>query len=184
MFIELPPKNIRAFTLVEMLVSTGLFTLVGGVIMAIFLFSVRSFETLVNYSDLDKINRIALDKVTSEIRQAVEVTGYSTNSIAIITGDNHNVSYYFNNTSKKLLRNDLTTGTSQTLVSSCTLLDFDVYQRNNISNTFDQYPAANGGAAEEVKVVRLTWKASRTILGTQKVSEDIQTARVIIRKQH
>ena len=184
MFIRSQQHRRRAYTLVEMMVSVGLFSVVGGTIMAMYLFGSRSFVSLANYADLDKINRIALDILTREIRQARQVTGFPTNSIALINGDDHNISYYFNDATRQLVRNDSTTGVSKTLVSSCTLLNFDVYQRNNISNTFDQYPIATTNWSETVKVIRLTWKASRTIIGTQKVSEDIQTARVIIRKQH
>jgi hypothetical protein len=187
MFFELSSnshKTRRAHTLVEMLIAVGLFGVAGAAIMTMFVFGTRSFVALANYAELDKINRIALDTLTREIRQAQEVTGSTANSIAFINGDGHNVSYYFNQTTKKLVRNDSTTGTSKALVSSCELLQFGVYQRNNISNTFDQYPAADGGWSETVKVIRLTWKAQRTILGTQKTTEDIQTARVVIRKQH
>lgn len=184
MFFELSQKSKRAFTLVEMLVSVGLFSIAATAIMSIYLFGSRSFASLANYADLDKINRTAMDTLTREIRQAKQVTGFSTNGISFINGDDHSVSYYFNGANKQLVRNDVTANTTKALVSSCTLLNFDVYQRNNISNTFDQYPAATNNWSETVKVIRLTWKASRTIMGSQRVSEDIQTARVVIRKQH
>ena len=183
MYIKRSNRPRRAFTLVEMMVASGLFSIAALALLSIYLYSVRAFHTLANYAELDQINRNALETVTKELRQADRVTGFTTNSVSFINVDGHSVSYYFNDTADTLVRNDTTTGDNKVLVSSCSLINFEVFQRNNISNTFDQYPAATNNWSETVKVVRMTWKARRTILGTQRVSEDIQTARVVLRNQ-
>jgi hypothetical protein len=166
----------------ETLVAAGLFGVASAALCTVYAFSTRSFASLANYAQLDQINRVALDTLTKEIRQARVVTDVTSNSISFINGDRQSVIYNFDAGTKKLVR--YINGTSHTLLSDCNLINFDVYQRNNISNTFDQYPAATNNWNEYVKVIRLTWKASRTIPAGPSVSENVQTARVVIRKQH
>jgi prepilin-type N-terminal cleavage/methylation domain-containing protein len=183
MFIKFRFNSKRGFTLVETLVAAGLFGIASAALCTVYAFSTRSFASLANYAELDQINRTALDTLTREIRQARVVTDVTSNSISFINGNQVSVIYNFDAGTKKLMR--YAAGSlPQTLLSDCNLINFDVYQRNNISNTFDQYPAATNNWNEYVKVIRLTWKASRTIATGPTVSENVQTARVVIRKQH
>ena len=182
MFIDREAKSRCGYTLVETVVATGLFSLAGLALAAIYLFSTTSFAALVNYAELDKINRSAMDILSREIRQAQAVTAATANSLTIINGDGVNVTYSFNAYSGKLLRT--VGGNSQTLLSDCELLAFNLYQRNPISGTYDIYPAATNNYSQTVKCVSLTWKASRKMPSGNDVSENIQTARVVIRKQH
>ena len=182
MFIERQRKSRRGFTLVEIAVATGLFGIAGLALATVYLFSATSFAALVNYAELDKINRTAMDTMSMEIRQAQSVVSATPSSITIINGDGVNVTYSFNALSGKLLRTTATS--SKTLLSDCTLLAFNLYQRNPIGGTYDIYPAATNNWSQTVKCVSLTWKASRKMPTGNSVSENIQTARVVIRKQH
>jgi len=182
MFTKLQRNHKRGYSLMETLVATGLFGIASLAICSIYLFSLRGFASLVNYADLDKINRTALDTLSQEIRQAKHVTGATENTISIINGDGVSVSYIFNTINGKLFRT-ASDGTSKVLLSDCKLLAFSLYQRNPINGTYDIYPAATNNFSQSVKAISLTWKASRTILGGIATSENIQTARVIIRKQ-
>lgn len=176
-------KHKRAYTLVEMMVAFSLFGIVATLLCSVYGFSTRAFISLANYAELDKVNRTALDTLTKEIRQARIVTDVSANGISIINGDGVSVTYRFDANSKQFIRfaND---GSTKVLVPDCNLLKFDVYQRNNIAGTWDQYPAATNDWSQSVKVVRLTWKASRAVPGGPGVSENILTAKIVIRKQH
>lgn len=170
--------------MVELLVATGIFSLAGLAVGSLYLSSTRSFAALANYSELDKINRTAMDTLSKEIRQAQAVTDATSSSITIINGDGLNVTYTFNALSGKLIR-AASDGTSKTLLEDCKLLAFNLYQRNPIGGTYDIYPAATNNWSDTVKCISLTWKASRKLPGsTTTVSENIQTARVVIRKQH
>ena len=182
MFIKRQRKARGGFTLIEMLVAAGLFGVASVGVLSVYLFSTTSFAAMVNYAELDKINRTAMDAMSKEIRQAQAVTEATPSSFTIINGDGVNVTYSFNSLSGKLLRTTATSST--TLLSDCTLLAFNLYQRNPISGTYDIYPAATNNWSQTVKVVSLTWKASRLMPGGHGVSENIQTARVVIRKQH
>ena len=175
-------KSAHAYTLVEMMVATGLFSLAGLALGSLYLFGTTSFAAMVNYADLDKINRGAMDTLSKEIRAAQAVTDATGNSVTIINANGLSVTYAFNSTSGKLTRM-ASDGSSSTLVSDCTLLNFQLYQRNPIGGTYDIYPAATNNWSQTVKVVSLTWKASRKMPSGVGVSENIQTARVVLRRQ-
>jgi prepilin-type N-terminal cleavage/methylation domain-containing protein len=183
MYIKFHRRSQHGFSLVELLVSSALFGLLGLTLASVYMFSTRSFVSIVNYAELDKINRTAMDSLSKEIRQAQQVTDATTNSITIINGDGLSVSYIFNVASGNLIRT-ASDGSSKTLLSSCTLLGFNIYQRNPIGGTYDIYPAATNNWQATAKVISLTWKATRPMPSGFGVSENIQTARVVIRKQH
>lgn len=184
MFIKRQQKTRGGFTMVEMLVAAGLFSLVGLALGSLYLFSTTSFAAMANYAELDKINRTAMDKLSKEIRQSQAVADATANSITIIAANGKHVTYSFNSISGKLIRSVLEDDSSETLLSDCKLLAFNLYQRNPIGGTYDIYPAATNNWSQTVKCISLTWKASRKMPSGLSVSENIQTARVVIRKQH
>src|SRR6266567_2893630 len=96
MFISSRKKKKRGFTLVEMLIATGLFGVASAAVCSIYFFSTRGFASMATYADLDKINRTAMDTLTQEIRQARLVTDVTTNSFSLINGDGLAVTYWFN----------------------------------------------------------------------------------------
>jgi len=179
----------RAWTLLEMMVALGIFSMCGLAMMSLYVFSSRSLVSLANYATLDIYNRQAMDLLTREIREATVVTDYSTNadmaSITVITGstNSHTVTYLFTRVSKQLVRNDATDGTHKVLLNHCSLLNFDLRQRNPVNGNFDVYPVATNDWQHTVKVIQLTWKTSIALPNGVGNSENIQTARVVIRKQ-
>ena len=183
MSIRLGQKLKRGFTILEMLIATGLFGVASASVCTLYLVSTRGFASLANYAELDKINRTAMDTLTKEIRQSKLVTDVQSNSFSVINGDGVSVTYWFNPLLKQFVRS-ASDGSSRVLISSCALIQFDVFQRNTVAGTWDQYPVATNNWSEYVKVIRLTWKAARTIPGGPGVSENVQTAKIIIRKQH
>src|SRR6516225_9493611 len=88
-------KHQAAWTMAEMMVATGVFSISGLALATIFLFCVRSFAAMTNYAVLDKANRHAMDILTQEIRQAQKVLSYSSNStstsLGILNGSGVNV---------------------------------------------------------------------------------------------
>jgi type II secretory pathway pseudopilin PulG len=184
MFISRRVERRSAWTLVEMVAALGVFSIAGVALCLIFVYSIRSFAALNNYCTLDRANRQAMDLLTGEIRQAKQVTNYSTNgtsTLTILNGDGQTVTYTFSPTTKQMLRND---GTStQVLLTNCSLLNFSLFCRAPITNSFDSYPVATNNWQQTVKVVQFTWKTSMTLPNAQVNSENVQTARVVIRKQ-
>ncbi|MEY2429368.1 MAG: hypothetical protein QOJ40_2253 [Verrucomicrobiota bacterium] len=184
MYIRRRAEPRSAWTLVEMVAALGVFSISGLALCTIFVYSIRSFAALNNYCTLDRANRQAMDLLTGEIRQAKQVTNYSTNgtsTLTILNGNGQTVTYTFSPTTKQMLRND---GTStQVLLTNCSLLNFSLFCRAPITNSFDSYPVATNNWQQTVKVVQFTWKTSMTLPNAQVNSENVQTARVVIRKQ-
>ena len=182
MSIKPAPRTNRGWTLIEIMVATGVFSISGIALSAIFLFSIRSFAAMANYSALDHANRHALDILTREIRQARAVVDCATNSITVMDGDGASITYYFDPQRKQFIR-AVGGGTSEVLLEDCNLLSFKLFQRNPINGTYDIYPAATNNWQATVKVIQLTWKTSRTLPHGAVNSEHVQTARVVIRKK-
>jgi prepilin-type N-terminal cleavage/methylation domain-containing protein len=207
-------KSEQGFTLIEVLVASGIFAIAAAAIMTLFSFSTRTFAAMANYAKLDQINRTALDKLTKELRQTYHVNYVTTNSITFLLPTNTasgyiSVTYRFNPPPIGNLVRTVADGSQppQVLLQHCTLVNFETDQRTPIDGTFDQYPAAQlsgdglsarfyrvDGTYDEysaetapwttyVKVVRLTWYASLPVPGGGGLSENVQTARVVLRQQ-
>ena len=163
MCIKLVPRAERGWTLVEMMVSVGVFTLVGMALMGGYIFSVKSMASMYSYTLLDQKNREAMDQLTREIRQSKNVLAHTTNSITILTasedGSNGPIATYtFSPSTKRMLRSS-SDGTSKVLLENCSLLQFELYTRCP-SNVFGIFPVAVNNWSNTVKVLQLTWKTS------------------------
>jgi prepilin-type N-terminal cleavage/methylation domain-containing protein len=187
MYIKLAPRAKRAWTLVEMMVAVAIFTLGGAALMGLYVFSVKSMAAMYNYCLLDQYNRQAMDQLTREIRQSKQVLSYTTNSITVRTANDDgttgpDVTYAFSPTTKRLLRIS-SEGTSKALLNDCSLLSFQLFTRCPSNAVFGSFPVAINNWSNTVKVLQLTWKTSMTLPSGIVNSENIQTARIVIRKQ-
>lgn len=182
-------RSRRAFTLLETMFASGIFILAFVMVASIFVFCLRSFTAMSNYVILDIENRQAMDKLTREIRQARRVKDYTIDPPSLtIVGDDGNggaplITYTFNPENKTMQRavND---AAPRTMLNNCEILNFSLSQRNPKDGAYDLYPIAVGSWEDTVKVVELTWKTRLGVGGTVLTnSENIQTARIVIRKQ-
>lgn len=147
-------------------------------ICAFTVFSGKSFAALFNYCDLDSANRIAMDQLSRDVRQANRVTAFSTNSLSLEDSDLGTLTYSYNPNTRLLTRSK--GGITTTILNECDTLRFDVCQRNPVGGSYDVYPAASVATA---KVIDVSWSCSRTIFGHKQNTESVQTARIVIRKQ-
>jgi prepilin-type N-terminal cleavage/methylation domain-containing protein len=69
----------RGFTLVEMLVATGIGAILITIIVALTAYAERSFAVTSSHVELESKSRYALDKLTRELRQATAVVSCDTN---------------------------------------------------------------------------------------------------------
>jgi Tfp pilus assembly protein PilW len=186
--IEKKPRR-GGWTLVETMVALGIFSIAGLVMGSLFLSTLKAYASLSNYSLLDQCNRQNMDRFTQEIRQAKQVTGYTSNALAtsltILNGDDQSVTYTFDQANQRVT---ITRGGQNwTALTNCNLLTFSLFARPPGTNgSFGLYPVSMTGTNwySTVKVVRLKWRTRMTISPTARVtSEDIQTACIVIRKQ-
>src|SRR6266550_5802325 len=140
--VRVAKSHCRAFTLVEMMIAMGLGSMVIVVAMATTFYSSRSFATMTNYVELDRTSRNALDRMTSDIRQADKLTSFSTNQLVFQTTDpnsgaTNSLTYDYSPGNKTLSRT--LSGQTTVLLKGCDLWSPAMYQRNTITNSFDQY---------------------------------------------
>ena len=179
------PSGQSGFVLSEILVVMGISTILILAITAFTMFSGRSFAAIFNYVDLDDSNRIAMDQLSRDIRQANRVTSFTTNgySLTLETPDDSggvaSLSYTYDSTARTLTR--LKNSVSKVLLHDCDSLHFDIRQRNPIGGSYDVYPVAT--TISTAKVIDVSWVCSRTIFGRKENTESVQTARIVIRKQ-
>ena len=183
MFIRPKTTPAAAWTAVELVIATAIFSIAMAAFASFYMFSIRSYAGLANYVALDKENRQAMDLVTKEIRQAQLLSGVTTTppTVTILNGDGLNVTYSFDTVNQTMNR-DASDGSHQILLTNCNLLAFNLYQRNPSNGSYNIYPVATNNWQQSVKVVQLTWKTKRTLPNGMQ-SENVQTARVVIRKQ-
>lgn len=181
MFIKQNSRRV-AFSLLEMLVAVGIFSVVGASVGTAYLFGLRSFQGLSNYAKLDKQNRQAMDLITKEIREAYGVLDFKNGSSAYITildGNTNTIKYSFNNSAQTMSR--YTNGTlDKVLLQNCSLVKFHLGMRPGKTNTWGYYQTTN---VNDAKVVDLTWKTGIQLRTGLTNSENIQTAQIVIRKQ-
>jgi prepilin-type N-terminal cleavage/methylation domain-containing protein len=177
-------KSAGGYTLLEMMIAVSIFTVVGAAVGTAYIFSLRSFQALSNYSILDQQNRGAMDKLTREVRQAWYISAKGPNSLTLVDGNLNNITYYFNPITQQLTRNF--NGTSEVLLDDCSLINFTMATRVPNTNVNDQNYYTDIYKTEDVnqaKVINLSWKTRRELPGGVGQSENIQTARIVIRKQ-
>jgi Tfp pilus assembly protein PilW len=101
----------RGFALLEAIIAAGITTLLVLVLCSFTMFSGKSFAALFNYVDLDDANKVAMDRVTRDVRQANRViqayTNVLTGKVTSITLENADLSqttYTYNPTLRILTR--------------------------------------------------------------------------------
>jgi len=169
----------RAFTLVEMMVSSGVGVIVLAAFMVFCWFSNRSFVSLTNYLELDQATQVALDQMSREIRQVNKVTACSSTNLTFQDYDGGTLQYAYDSSSGILSRTKWGTNVTS-LLTGCDSLQFSIFQRSPDTNSFQ--PVSTTTVAN-TKVIELTWNCSRSIFGSKVNTESMQSAKIVIRKK-
>ena len=183
----LAARRADAMTLAEVLIATGLGSILLTVLMMLFMSSLRSFAGLGNYASLTSQSRKSLDLMLREIRQADQIVGYQTNGPTIwlkVANTNTNAPAFVTNTftwntNSSVLTWDKTGLPTRTNLTGCDNWSFSFYQRYPSTNwTF--YAPTNSSLC---KLITMSWKCSRTILGRKINTEEVMTAQVVLRNK-
>jgi len=165
-----------AFTLVEMLVTMAVGLMVGAAVVMLYFCVSRSFLTLDNYADMCQASQIALDKMSKDIRQSKQVTAYTTNSISFLDVHGNMLQYTYDSTAKTLTR---ILGTKNTVyLTNCDSLQFWVYQNIPVPGSFACYTPST---LADARVIQITWKCSRPIMGLKTTTETMESAQIAMR---
>ena len=185
MFGNFSSRPGRAFTLVELLMAIAVSAVMLTVVLSFTVYAAKSFAAMQNYVDLEQKSLNAVDSMLRDIRETKGLISYGTttlngrtitNELTFIDSDNQTLNYKF--AENVLLRNK--GGSSTMLLTNVDYLCFQVFKRNPVATTFEQFPTAEAGSC---KLVSLNWVCSRTILGSRLNTESVQTAKIVIRKQ-
>jgi hypothetical protein len=172
-------RRAGAFTLIEILVAGGIGAVVMVILAQLTFFTGRSFAALMNYTELDKYSRNALDQMVFKIRQCDNLKTFSATQLTFSYQATNELTYTYSPTAKTLTES--VGGRTKTLLIGCDELSFAIFQRNTAAGTYDQFPATMANNA--VKLVQLSWTCSRKVLGAQVNTESVQSAKIVIRNQ-
>ena len=163
-------------TLVELIVTLGVGGLVLAAVAIVWIFAARSFIAIGNYADMDNASRNALDLMSRDIREAARVSFYATNKITLVNSNATSLSYVFDKNAGTLVRS--TSAENKILLRECEYVTFHLSQRN-VTNNFLFYSTEDQPTL--TKLVDVSWKCSRQILGAKVNTESVQTAKIVLR---
>lgn len=164
-------------TLVEMMVATGLSSILLLVLCSLTLYSARSFNSMVNYTDLNRDSRRALDRMSKEIRQSRGLIKYTPTSL-VFKLDSGEVCYEYDPINKKITENK--GDGPKDVLKNCISWTNQIFQRNPKEGNFDFYPTT---IAADCKMVQITWVCASAAAMGQSNTVDVQSMKVVIRKK-
>src|SRR5262245_39222359 len=111
-----------AFTLLELLVASGVGSLLLLAVCTLALFASRSFVAVGNYSDLDRASRNALDVLSREVRQCRSLTAFTTNKLTLLDNETNTLIFEYKTDTKQLTRQG--SNSTRVLLTECDFLSF------------------------------------------------------------
>jgi type II secretory pathway pseudopilin PulG len=185
-------RSVRGMSITELMVAVLIGVIALAVVGMLSLYGLRSFVAMGNYTDLDSKSRQAIDLMSREMRQATFVNGFQTNLptkwLELVNTNAPATTYrYVWDSVARTLTCQQTGRPIVTNLTECDGWDFALYQRTpvpNSTNTF--YPATNiTGTLDKTlcKLIDMTWKCSRTMLGKKVNTESVQTAQIVLRNK-
>jgi hypothetical protein len=179
-----PNGSRQAFTLIEVLVAAAIgFLLLAGVLV-VYLFSITSFASMANYSDMNRKSRYASDLISRDIRCSLSISSATTKQIALNEPDDVGASpttYTYDSDAGTLIR--WKNGETKLLLSGLDSLSFAFYLRpaTNSIAAFEDYAIATPPTT--AKLIGFQWACSRFVRALQSESESIEGGMVEIRNQ-
>ncbi len=171
----------RGFTLAEMMVAVMGASILMAMAMGFYVFGLRSFGAIGNYTDLDSKSRQALDLMLGEIRQASTIGSFTpTGTTRVLTVSSTNAPTYTSTftwaSATRLLTWAKTGQATRTILTGCTDWNFAFYQRAPITNGVFVATANQ----KRTKLISMSWTCSRTNVFKAN-TESVVTAEVVLR---
>ena len=165
-------------TTVETLIAIGISVVLLTQVCALWYYSSRSFAAQAAYTALDQDSQRALDRLSKDVRQAVDIKSFSPTKI-VLKDPNSTNDLTFQLSGRTLQRVQGTT--RATLLNNVDSLQFSMYQRTPLQGVWDQYTTTN---LTTCKLIEVRWKCSRKLhpLAPQ-TTEYMQSAKVVLRSK-
>jgi hypothetical protein len=171
-------KPSAGFTLVEFMVGAALGMLLLAAVGSFYLFSLTSFASMANYSELNSKNRHACDMISRDIRSAYSVASATSNQLVLHFAKT-DVVYTHDPDLGTLTRSQF--GQPRLLLKGVDYLTFALYQRPVTNGTYEHFLTAKTPAT--AKLVSFEWSCSQRVYRLVKTSHSIQAAIVELRNQ-
>lgn len=183
-------RSASGFSLVEMMIALVIGIVVIGAVLVVAISTRFNYMAMGNYAALDDQSRHALDYISREVRDSSQVIAFSTNAPQYLQLSNQTTRVIVTLTySNNMLTLAKTGQTNLTLLTGCTGWGFSLYDKYPLfsSNSITFCPSTNAATGfidpTFTKVINMTWKCQRTILGTKLNTESVQTAQIILRNK-
>lgn len=171
-------RRVGGSSLMELIVTTAVAAIIMAALMSSFIFCKRSFLAMGNYMDLDRASLVALDTMSKDIRQMVSLKSFATNQLVFLDLNANQLTYAWDANTRQLTRTY--GGDSKVLLKQCDLLSFNISTgAPRTDGVFGFNTATNN--PNLCKMVDITWRCSRTIMGVKANTESVQTAKIALR---
>lgn len=182
-------RRAAGFTMVEMMVAIGLTAVLLSSLMGLYVSGLLSFAAMGNYQNLEVKSYYALDTLSREIRNSNLVIGYVTNqSLTLSNSYARNGAGQINiityDPTAQIVTLQRTGQPTMTNLTGCDSWGFSLYTRAPDTNSFSTnivFTVATNASA--CKLIQMSWKCSRTILGSKLNTESVQTAQIVLRNK-
>lgn len=164
-------------TLPEIVIALALSALLLVTLSALYLYCTRTFISMENLIDLDNASRLAVDRLSREIRQSDRLVSFSTNEL-VFERNGEPVRFTYHRETRALVQHK--GGTTEVLLRDCDSMRCEIFQRTPWSGAYGFFPTAT---PVDCKVVRLTWTTSRQVGGLLHSQADLRSAQVVLRNQ-
>ena len=172
--------------MIEVLVAAavGCLLLAGGLV--IYLFSVTSFASMANYSDMNRKSRFASDMISRDIRSCLSIVSATANQLSLNEPSPDGTTVYattYTYDPNAGTLNRWQNGETKLLLTGVDSLFFVLYQKpaTNSSAAFEQYPTTT--VITNAKLISFQWSCSRAVRPLQTESESLEAGIVEIRNQ-
>ena len=170
-----------ALTVMEMIVALACGSIILGAFVATTVVVGNTMVSVGNYNDLNKMSRQTLDRFSRDVRNAFRVGDNSTPTLLVLTnsyGGNKVIQYSWDG-SNVLTRVEISGGTTNTtrMLTNCEVFSMSFYQRNP-TNNFNFFTSV---IPAQIKLISVSWRCTRTVLGSKLNTESVQTANVVMR---
>lgn len=176
------------FTIMELMVAVAIGMIALAIVAALTIYGLRSFTAIGNYTDLDAKSRAALDEISVELRSATAINGLEANPPIrwlsfTNTTDHTGIKITWDQTARTLVTTRYKQGSSpfvKTNLTECDWWEFSLYQQSPKAGTTNEFHVFQGGL-NHCKLVNMSWRSSRTMLGKKWHTETVQTAKIVLR---
>ncbi len=172
-------------TLVETLVATVVASLLLLVVGVLSVYGLRSFSAMGNCTELDAQSRQALDQISQDMRQATQVLSCGTNAfgatLVVSNGLRGMTIRYEWDADARTLSCEKSDQGEVVYLTQCDAWQVEMYRRTPQPGTTMTFVRTPNPA--ECKLVAMTWKCSRPIMGRAWNTETVQTAQIVLRNK-